>query len=69
VFAVIDAAFAQRRKTLRAALAEWAGSPTFAEAILTRAGVAPTDRGEVLGIAEFARIAAARELIDAAAHE
>jgi 16S rRNA (adenine1518-N6/adenine1519-N6)-dimethyltransferase len=69
VFAVIDAAFAQRRKTLRAALADWAGNPTFAEQILTRAGVDPSDRGEVLGVAEFARIAAARELIDAAAHE
>ncbi|RMI36666.1 16S rRNA (adenine(1518)-N(6)/adenine(1519)-N(6))-dimethyltransferase RsmA, partial [Streptomyces triticirhizae] len=32
VFAVVDAAFAQRRKTLRAALAGWAGSPAAAEA-------------------------------------
>jgi 16S rRNA (adenine1518-N6/adenine1519-N6)-dimethyltransferase len=69
VFAVIDAAFAQRRKTLRAALADWAGSPAFAEQILTRAGIDPSARGEVLGIAEFTRIAQARELIDAAAHE
>ena len=69
VFAVVDAAFAQRRKTLRAALADWAGSAAFAEQILTRAGVEPSARGEVLGIAEFGRIAAARELIDAAAHE
>ena len=29
VFAVIDAAFAQRRKTLRSALAGWAGSPAL----------------------------------------
>jgi 16S rRNA (adenine1518-N6/adenine1519-N6)-dimethyltransferase len=69
VFAVIDAAFAQRRKTLRAALADWAGSPTFAEQILTRAGIDPSARGEVLNVHEFARIAAAREVIDAAAHE
>ena len=69
VFAVIDAAFGHRRKTLRAALADWAGSPAFAEQILTRAGIDPSDRGEVLGVAEFARIAAAREVIDAAAHE
>ncbi len=69
VFAVIDAAFAQRRKTLRAALADWAGSPAFAEQILTRAGIDPSDRGEVLGITQFARIAAAREVIDAATHE
>ncbi|WP_420121173.1 16S rRNA (adenine(1518)-N(6)/adenine(1519)-N(6))-dimethyltransferase RsmA [Nakamurella sp.] len=69
VFAVIDAAFAQRRKTLRAALGDWAGSPAFAEQILTRAGIDPSARGEVLGVQEFARIAAAREAIDAAAHE
>jgi len=69
VFAVIDAAFAQRRKTLRAALADWAGSPAYAEHILTRAGIDPSARGEVLNVHEFARIAAAREVIDAAAHE
>jgi 16S rRNA (adenine1518-N6/adenine1519-N6)-dimethyltransferase len=59
VFAVIDAAFAQRRKTLRAALAGWAGSPAEAERRLRAAGVDPGLRGEALGIAEFARIAAA----------
>ncbi len=58
-FAVIDAAFSQRRKTLRAALAAWAGSPGAAEAVLRSAGVDPALRGEALGIAEFARIAAA----------
>ncbi|WP_017592244.1 16S rRNA (adenine(1518)-N(6)/adenine(1519)-N(6))-dimethyltransferase RsmA [Nocardiopsis potens] len=57
VFAVIDAAFAQRRKTLRTALARWAGSPAAAEAALRAAGVDPSARGEALGIAEFARIA------------
>jgi 16S rRNA (adenine1518-N6/adenine1519-N6)-dimethyltransferase len=60
VFAVIDAAFGQRRKTLRAALAAWAGSAAEAERILCAAGVSPGARGEGLGIAEFARIAAAR---------
>ncbi len=60
VFAVIDAAFAQRRKMLRAALAGWAGSPDRAVAALTAAGVAPTSRGESLDIADFARIAAHR---------
>jgi 16S rRNA (adenine1518-N6/adenine1519-N6)-dimethyltransferase len=59
VFAVVDAAFAQRRKVLRSALAGWAGSAAAAEEILRRAGVAPTDRAERLGIADFARIAAA----------
>jgi 16S rRNA (adenine1518-N6/adenine1519-N6)-dimethyltransferase len=60
VFAVIDAAFAQRRKTLRAALAGWAGSADRAERLLRAAGVDPRLRGESLGIAEFAAIAAAR---------
>jgi 16S rRNA (adenine1518-N6/adenine1519-N6)-dimethyltransferase len=59
VFAVIDAAFSQRRKTLRSALAAWAGSPAAAEKALRAAGVDPGLRGEALGIAEFARIAAA----------
>jgi 16S rRNA (adenine1518-N6/adenine1519-N6)-dimethyltransferase len=59
-FAVIDAAFGQRRKTLRAALAGWAGSPAEAERILRAAGIDPGERGEALGIADFARIAQAR---------
>ncbi|MBN6051182.1 16S rRNA (adenine(1518)-N(6)/adenine(1519)-N(6))-dimethyltransferase RsmA [Nonomuraea sp. RK-328] len=57
VFAVIDAAFAQRRKTLRAALSSWAGSPSAAETALRAAGVAPSARGEQLDIHAFARIA------------
>ncbi|WP_369046927.1 16S rRNA (adenine(1518)-N(6)/adenine(1519)-N(6))-dimethyltransferase RsmA [Sinomonas sp. P10A9] len=57
VFAVIDAAFAQRRKTLRAALSGWAGTGAEAERILHAAGVDPQARGEVLGVADFARIA------------
>ncbi|MET3203377.1 MULTISPECIES: 16S rRNA (adenine(1518)-N(6)/adenine(1519)-N(6))-dimethyltransferase RsmA [unclassified Arthrobacter] len=61
VFAVIDAAFAQRRKTLRAALAGWAGGAPEAERCLVAAGVAPSSRGEVLDIHAFARIAEARE--------
>jgi 16S rRNA (adenine1518-N6/adenine1519-N6)-dimethyltransferase len=60
VFAVVDAAFAQRRKMLRSALSGWAGSPGEAERLLVRAGVAPTARGETIDIAGFARIAAAR---------
>ncbi len=59
VFACIDAAFAQRRKTLRAALAGWAGSPGRAEEALRAAGVDPASRGEQLGVAEFAAIAEA----------
>ncbi|MBM6402680.1 16S rRNA (adenine(1518)-N(6)/adenine(1519)-N(6))-dimethyltransferase RsmA [Phycicoccus sp. CSK15P-2] len=60
VFRVVDAAFAQRRKTLRAALAGWAGSPAAAEAVLVAARVEPRTRGEQLGVEQFARIAAAR---------
>jgi 16S rRNA (adenine1518-N6/adenine1519-N6)-dimethyltransferase len=60
VFACIDAAFAQRRKTLRAALAGWAGSAANAETALRAAGVEPRTRGEQLDIATFAAIAAAR---------
>jgi 16S rRNA (adenine1518-N6/adenine1519-N6)-dimethyltransferase len=59
VFAVIDAAFAQRRKTLRAALAGWAGGPDIAERILLEAGVSPQARGEALPVGQFAAIAAA----------
>ncbi|HET6625677.1 MAG TPA: 16S rRNA (adenine(1518)-N(6)/adenine(1519)-N(6))-dimethyltransferase RsmA [Nocardioidaceae bacterium] len=57
VFAVIDAAFAQRRKMLRSTLKQMAGSAVAAETALAHAGVDPTARGESLGIAEFARIA------------
>jgi len=60
VFAVIDAAFSQRRKTLRAALAGWAGSAALAERAVRAAGIDPGLRGEALRIDEFARIAAAR---------
>ena len=60
VFACIDAAFAQRRKTLRSALSGWAGSPQQAERILREAGIDPSARGESLSVTEFARIAAAR---------
>jgi 16S rRNA (adenine1518-N6/adenine1519-N6)-dimethyltransferase len=59
-FAVVDAAFSQRRKTLRSALAAWAGSAAAAESALRAAGVDPSLRGEALGIGDFARIAAAR---------
>jgi 16S rRNA (adenine1518-N6/adenine1519-N6)-dimethyltransferase len=58
VFAVIDAAFSQRRKTMRAALAGWAGSAAEAERRLRAAGIDPGLRGEALGVAEFARLAA-----------
>ncbi len=59
VFAVVDAAFAQRRKTLRAALAGWAGGADRAEQVLRAAGIAPQQRGESLTVQQFAAIAAA----------
>ena len=62
VFAVVDAAFGQRRKTLRAALAGWAGSAPEAERRLRAAGIDPGARGESLSVAEFARLAAARTI-------
>ena len=56
-FALVDAAFAQRRKTLRAALATNFGSPGAAEAALRSADIDPGARGEQLTIADFARLA------------
>jgi 16S rRNA (adenine1518-N6/adenine1519-N6)-dimethyltransferase len=58
-FAVIDAAFSQRRKTLRQALADFAGSPAEAEQLLHKAEVNPTLRGEALSIDDFVKIARA----------
>jgi 16S rRNA (adenine1518-N6/adenine1519-N6)-dimethyltransferase len=57
VFAVVDAAFAQRRKTLRAALASWAGTAAAAEQALRAAGIDPSERGEQLTVEDFSRIA------------
>jgi 16S rRNA (adenine1518-N6/adenine1519-N6)-dimethyltransferase len=59
-FEVIDAAFAQRRKTLRAALARWAGGAPSAEQVLRGAGIDPSLRGEALDVNAFSRIAQQR---------
>jgi 16S rRNA (adenine1518-N6/adenine1519-N6)-dimethyltransferase len=56
-FEVVDAAFAQRRKTLRSALAKLSGSATAAEEALVEAGVDPGLRGEQLEVGDFARVA------------
>jgi len=55
-FEVVDAAFSQRRKTLRAALATFAGGAAVAERALRRAGIDPSLRGEQLDVADFARL-------------
>jgi 16S rRNA (adenine1518-N6/adenine1519-N6)-dimethyltransferase len=59
-FEAIDAGFAQRRKTLRQALAEWAGSAARAEEILIAAKVSPQARAEELTVHDFLRIAQAK---------
>ena len=67
VFRCVDAAFAQRRKTLRAALAGWAGGAQAAETALRTAGVDPSARGEMLYVGDFARVADALADAQAAA--
>jgi 16S rRNA (adenine1518-N6/adenine1519-N6)-dimethyltransferase len=57
VFAVVDAAFAHRRKGLRGALRDLAGSSQAAEAALAGAGIDPLARGESLAVEDFVRIA------------
>jgi 16S rRNA (adenine1518-N6/adenine1519-N6)-dimethyltransferase len=57
-FSIVDAAFQQRRKMLRQALAGVLGrTAAEASALLERAGVAPTARGEELSVADYLRIA------------
>lgn len=59
LYRVVDAAFAQRRKSLRGALAGWAGSPAAAESALRDADIDPAARGESLDVAAFERLAVA----------
>ena len=56
-FTIVDHAFAQRRKMLRAALRGWVDDPAEIAALLGRAGVEPTARGETLTIDDYVRIA------------
>lgn len=60
VFSVIDAAFAQRRKTLRAALKNWAGGSEAVDAVLNSAGIDSQSRGETLEVEQFIAIAKAK---------
>ncbi|WP_086664489.1 16S rRNA (adenine(1518)-N(6)/adenine(1519)-N(6))-dimethyltransferase RsmA [Lentzea kentuckyensis] len=57
LFEIVDAAFAQRRKTLRAALKGWAGSAEKVDELLQKAGVDSQLRGEQLSVIDFIRIA------------
>lgn len=57
VWPVIDAAFAQRRKTLRAALSGHFGSGAAAEEALRAADIDPKQRGEKLAVEDFVRLA------------
>ncbi|TCC10387.1 16S rRNA (adenine(1518)-N(6)/adenine(1519)-N(6))-dimethyltransferase RsmA [Kribbella soli] len=59
VFAVIEAAFSQRRKTIRSALARWMPDRARLDEVLSAAGIDPRVRGEMLGITEFAALAGA----------
>ena len=56
VFPLVDAAFAQRRKTLRSTLAGVYGSPAAAEEALRAAGIDPGLRGEALSVDDFVRL-------------
>ena len=58
-FSLVDAGFAQRRKTLRSALAAALGGPDAAAHTLTRAGIDPGARAEVLSVDDWARLAQA----------
>ena len=59
-FELVNAAFGQRRKTLRSALAGVFGSAAAAEAALRSAGLDPAARGETLSVADYAELARAR---------
>ncbi len=59
VFALVDGAFGQRRKTLRQALSAVTGSTTAAEALCVSAGIDPGARGEQLQLDGFLRLAQA----------
>ncbi|OUE09902.1 Ribosomal RNA small subunit methyltransferase A [Clavibacter michiganensis] len=58
-FRIVDAAFQQRRKMLRQALAELLGGSEAASALLVAGGVAPTSRGEELSVHDYLRVARA----------
>lgn len=58
IFKVVDAAFAHRRKTLRAGMADFVGTANAAERALINADIDPGARAETLGLDAFVRLAA-----------
>ncbi|WP_233198463.1 MULTISPECIES: 16S rRNA (adenine(1518)-N(6)/adenine(1519)-N(6))-dimethyltransferase RsmA [unclassified Cryobacterium] len=56
-FALVDAAFQQRRKMLRQSLSVVLGDSSAASAVMTAAGIDPTTRGEQLTVHDFLAIA------------
>ena len=55
-FKIIDAAFAQRRKMMRAALSDLCGGSAAASSIIEASGIDPTIRGEALQLSDFIKI-------------
>lgn len=56
VFDLVDIAFGQRRKTVRNAFLEWAGSGNASAELLLAASIDPSRRGETLTVADFVRL-------------
>ncbi|MBU3750924.1 MAG: 16S rRNA (adenine(1518)-N(6)/adenine(1519)-N(6))-dimethyltransferase RsmA [Mycobacterium sp.] len=56
VFELVDIGFAQRRKTVRNAFLEWAGSGNESAQRLLSASIDPARRGETLTAADFVRL-------------
>ena len=56
LFAVVDAAFSQRRKMLRSALSSMCGGSEKASEILESAQIDPQLRGEALNVSDYVRL-------------
>lgn len=67
MFALVDAAFGQRRKMLRQALADLFGSSAAATEALEEAGLDPTARGEQLVMRDFLALARVQAALTGAA--
>jgi 16S rRNA (adenine1518-N6/adenine1519-N6)-dimethyltransferase len=56
VFDLVDIGFAQRRKTVRNAFLDWAGSGNESASRLLSASIDPARRGETLTVADYVRL-------------